>query len=179
MLLCVRFLRTCPRGFLFHRVRGRRTPEVGTGAQCATLSPLQRARRLVACSFTACRVDFVFPRRWLTHSCRKPIAGGCAYALEAARQGKTAVVTVLSDQTGHWIRQASRGSRRGGWVTVDGSASFVTSQTRQSRHLPFVRGCTAIFLANDDTACQWSETGVHDPLHLIARGESTKLSSTE
>ena len=72
MPLCVRFLRTGPRGFLFHRVRGRRTPEVGTGAQCAVLSPLPRARRLVTGSSTACRVDFVFPRRRLTHLCRKP-----------------------------------------------------------------------------------------------------------
>ena len=63
-LRCVRFLRTCPRGFLFHRVRGPRTPEVGTGAQ--------QARRLVSGGYAACRVDFVFPRRRLTHLCRKP-----------------------------------------------------------------------------------------------------------
>ena len=34
-------------------------------------------------------------------------------------------VTVVSDQIGHWIRQASRGSRRGGLVTVHCGARFV------------------------------------------------------
>ena len=69
------------------------------------------------------------------------IAGGCTCAFEAARQGKTVVVTAVSDQTGNSMRQASS-----------------TSQTRQSRHVPFVKGCTATFLAKDDTACQWRET---------------------
>ena len=69
------------------------------------------------------------------------LAGGCASVSQAARQGRRAVFTVVSDQTGQSIRQASS-----------------TSQTRQSRHLPFVRGCTATFLASDDTACQWGET---------------------
>ena len=69
--LCVIFLRTCPHGSLFHRERGRRTPEVGTGEQCAMLSPLQRERCLVAGSHTSSRIDFVFPRKWLTHPCRK------------------------------------------------------------------------------------------------------------
>ena len=70
-------------------------------------------------------------------------------------RGQTAVVTVVSQQTGYCVRQALRGSRRGGLVTVDDSARFVhavpyqidyhirrassTSQTRQSQHLPFVR----------------------------------------
>ena len=67
MPLCVRFLRTHHGVSLFDRVRGRRTPEVGTEAQCAMLSPLQRVRRPVTGSCTACRVDFVFLRR-----CRKP-----------------------------------------------------------------------------------------------------------
>ena len=40
-------------------------------------------------------------------------------------QGKTAVVTVVSDETGFRIRQASRGGRRDGLVMVDGSARFV------------------------------------------------------
>ena len=53
------------------------------------------------------------------------LAGGCTCAFEAARQGKTAVVTVVSDQTGHLIRQASRSSRRGVLATVGGGVSFV------------------------------------------------------
>ena len=36
------------------------------------LGPLQRARRLVTCCYTACRVDCVVPHRRLTHLCRKP-----------------------------------------------------------------------------------------------------------
>ena len=70
-------------------------------------------------------------------------------------QGKTAVATVVSDQSGHRIRQASRGSRRGGWsrsMVARGSFTLSptilviqfdklsASQTRQSRLLPFVRG---------------------------------------
>ena len=146
--LCVRFLRTCPRGFLFHRVRGRRTPEVGTWAQCAMLSPLCSVHvglSLVVIPPVASTL-FSLAGGWrIRVVSRAFLAGGCTYAFEA---GKTAVVTVASDQTGHWIRQAARGSCRGGLVTVDGCASFVdrfrqassTSQTRQSRLLPFVRG---------------------------------------
>ena len=73
---------------------------LGTGAQCATLSPLQRVRRPATGSYTACRMDFVFPRRRLTYLCRKPRAFSLVAAY-AARQGKTAAVTVVSDQTGH------------------------------------------------------------------------------
>ena len=50
------------------------------------------------------RPAFVFRRRRLTYLCRKPRAfldGGYIHAFEAARQGKTAAVTVVSDQTGH------------------------------------------------------------------------------
>ena len=32
-----------------------------------------RARPLAACGYTVCRVEFVFPRRRLTHLCRKPL----------------------------------------------------------------------------------------------------------
>ena len=35
------------------------------------------------------------------------VAEGCTFASEAARQDKTAAVTVVSDETGHEIRQAS------------------------------------------------------------------------
>ena len=60
--LCVCFLRTRHGVSRPHRARGRRTREGGTGAQCAT--PHRRPRaRLVAGRYTACRVDFVFPRR--------------------------------------------------------------------------------------------------------------------
>ena len=58
------------------------------------------------------------------------------YAFEAARQGRTALVTVVSDQTDYRIRQASS-----------------TSHTRQSRHLPFVRVYSHL-LGQDSTACQ-------------------------
>ena len=149
------FLWTRPRGFLFHRAQARCTPALGTGAQCVMLHLRPRARPLSASRFIVCRVEIVFPRGKLTHVCvisRAFINGGCTYAFEAARQGKTAAVT---DQTGHWIRQASRCSG-GGLFTVDGSTEFVhtipyqtdywyrqassTSQTRQSRHLPLVGG---------------------------------------
>ena len=95
------------------------------GAMClgrSTAASTQRVRRPVIGSYTACRIDFVFPRRRLTHLCRKPrvLARGCIHAFEATRLGKTAVVIVVSDRTGFSIRQASS-----------------TSQTRQSRHLPF------------------------------------------
>ena len=142
MLLFLRFLRTCPHGSVFHRVRGRRTPEVGTGAHCAMLSTLQRVRRPVTRSYSACRIDFDLPRRRLTHLCREPrvfLAGGCMCAFEAARQGKTAVITVVSNQSGHQVRQASRSSRRDGLNCRIRQASS-TSQTRQSRLQPFVRG---------------------------------------
>ena len=59
---------------LTHRVRGHRTPEVGTGAQCAMLHRRPRARRLAAGIYTVCHVDFIFPCRRLTHLCRKPRA---------------------------------------------------------------------------------------------------------
>ena len=61
-----------------------------------------RARRLVTGSSTACRVDFVFPRRRLTDLRRKPrvLRSGLR------RQGKTSVVTVVSGQTGYSIRRS-------------------------------------------------------------------------
>ena len=84
--LSVSFLRTCPRGSLFHRVRGRRTADVDTGAQCAILSP-------VVTPPVASPLFSLKPRAF------------------SARQGKTAVVTVVSDQTDHRIRQASSTSQ--------------------------------------------------------------------
>ena len=78
--LCVRFLRACPRGSPFHRTRGRRTPEGGTGAQYATLRPLQRARCPAIGSCTAGLIDLVFPRRRLTYLCRKPRASSLVAA---------------------------------------------------------------------------------------------------
>ena len=42
------------------------------GTQCAILHLRPRARRLVTSSYTACRVEFVLPRRRLTRLCRKP-----------------------------------------------------------------------------------------------------------
>ena len=70
--LCVRFLRTRHGVSRTHQARGRRTPEFGTGAQCAKLHRRPRARRLAAGSQLVCHVDFVLPRRRLTHLCRKP-----------------------------------------------------------------------------------------------------------
>ena len=126
--LCLRFLPTRHGVPRTHRTRGRRTPALGTRPQCAMLHRRSPARRPAPVSYTVCHVQFGFPRRRLTHLCRKPRvpAGGCTYAFEAALQ---------TDQTVYSIRQASS-----------------TSQTRQSRHLPFVRRCTATFLAKDDTA---------------------------
>ena len=107
--LCVRFLRTRHGVSLTHRVRGHRTPEVATGVRCATPSPPQRVRRPATGGYTACRIDFVFFRWRLTHLSRKPRIP--RYRLHicfrSRAPGKTAVVTVVSDQTDKRIRQAS------------------------------------------------------------------------
>ena len=73
---------------------------VETGAQCAMLSPLQRALRLVTGSYSACRVDFIFLRRRLTHLCREPRVPSW-WLHVCVRSRASAVVTVVSDQTGH------------------------------------------------------------------------------
>ena len=62
-------------------------------------------------SYTTCRVDFVFPRRRLTHLCCKPHAFSLVAAhmrSEAASQGKTAVATVVSDQTDYQFDKLHR-----------------------------------------------------------------------
>ena len=68
------------------------------------------------------------------------LARGCIYAFDAARLGKTAAVTIVSDQTDYPIRQASS-----------------TSQTRQSRHVPFV---TRHRLPMDESTQQGAPGGV-------------------
>ena len=97
-----------------HRACGRRTPEFGTGAQCAMLHRRSRARRLAASSYIVCRVDLVSASQEVDASVSQAArssleAGTCAF--EAARQGKTAVVTVVPNQTDHRIRQASSTSQ--------------------------------------------------------------------
>ena len=119
------------------------TTAFGAGAQCAMLHLRPQARRLAASSYIACRVKFVFPRRRLTHLCRKPRVP--RWRLH---------ICVRSRARGQ--NSGSYRSLRPNWLFNSPSSS--TSQTRQSRHLPFVRRCTATFLASDDTACQWGET---------------------
>ena len=52
--------------------RGGHTTAFGRWSQCATLHRRRRVRPLAASSYIVCRVEFVFPRRRLTHLCRKP-----------------------------------------------------------------------------------------------------------
>ena len=139
-----------------HLTQGRNVPCSIYGRGHVVLPP-------VAVSSVASSLFLVAGERRVCVISRSFFAGGCTCTFEAARQGKTAVVTVVSHQTGCSIHQAPRGSRRGqrdvrshchhqtDCRILLGSS---TSQTRQSRHLPFVRRCTATFLATDDTACQ-------------------------
>ena len=95
----------------------------------------------IAVSYTACHVElFLLAGGWrICVVSRAFIAGGCTYAFEAAHQGKTTVVT---GQTVYSIRQASS-----------------TSQTRQSRLLPFVKGVQPP---------SWTRR------HPLSKGESTQ-----
>ena len=98
-------------------------------------------------------VEFVFSSQEADASVSEAARSSLEAAHVRPKQGISGVVTVVCDQTGYSIHQASS-----------------TSKTRQSRHLPFVRRCTATFLANDDTACQWGET---------RKSESTNWSGIE
>ena len=149
MLLFVRFLRTRHGVSRTHQARGRRTPEFGTGAQCAMLHRRPRARRFAAGSQLVCRVDFVLPRRRLTHLCRKRRVPRWRLHRCVQRSAPGQNSSSSRSVRPNWLLNSPS-------LTVDGSARFVhtvtnqtgyrirqpssTSQTRQSRHLPFVRG---------------------------------------
>ena len=94
------------------------TTAFGAGAQCAILDLRPQARRLAAGSFFVCGIEFVFPRRRLTHLCRKPRVP--RWRLHICVRSRA------SGQNSSCYR-----SLRPNWLFNSPSSS--TSQTRQSR----------------------------------------------
>ena len=102
--------------------------------QCAMLSPLQRARRPVSLA----------GGRRIRVASRACVAGGCTYVFEAARHGNTAVTAKLATQSAkrHVVVAVMDWSRSMVLHQTDyRTRASSTFQTRQSRHLPFVRRC--------------------------------------
>ena len=120
---------------------GRRTPEGGTGAQCATPSPLQRVRRSATGSHTACRIDcFLSQEADASVSlAARVLARGCMCAFEAARSG-----------------QNSSCYRRLRPNRLLNSPSFVDVPDETVTALGVCQGVYSHILGQDDTACQWA-----------------------
>ena len=119
---------------LFHRVRGRRTPEVGTGRNVPWPVHCSEYVVLVIGSYTACRIDFVFPRRRLTHLCRK---------LRAFLAGGWLHICVRSRASGQ--NSSSYRRLRPNWLL--NSTSFVDVPGVTVMAFAVCQGCTATFLA--------------------------------
>ena len=171
--LCVRFLRTRHGVSRTHRARGRRTPEIGTGAQCAMLHPRPRARRLAAGSQLVCHVDFVLLRRRLTHPCRKPRVP--RWSLHICVQSRAPGQNSSSYRSvrPNWLLNSPSFTWWSPWWVGDGRwqrevrshcplaiefDKLRRRPRRDSHGTCRLSGAHSHLLGNDDTPCQWSET---------------------
>ena len=125
------------------------TPHTSMRHRSATwhAPPTVVGSRLAAGSFFVCRVEFVFPRRRPTHLFRK--LRGPRWRLQMCVRSRA-----LGQNSSSYCR-ASRGSLTlspPNWLS--NSPSFVKVPDETVAALVVCQGCTATFLANDDTACQ-------------------------
>ena len=113
------------------------------------LRPLQRVRRPVSGSYSACRVDFVFPRRRLTLLCRKPrvLAAGCICAFEASCPTKLAIKSAKLHVVVAVVVARVLFTRCPLPKRLPNSTSFVDVPDETVMVLAVRQGCTATFLA--------------------------------